>query len=498
MEHLTQRSCEDFAELLAAKAPVPGGGGAAALAGALGAALCSMVGNYTAGKRKYAGVEADINAVLAKAEALRLRLLELVDEDAEAFAPLAEAYAVPKGDPARGGALESAALGACAAPLEIAELCGKALGLLEEMLGKGSAMLVSDVGCGALLCRAALESAAMNVYVNTRLLADRERAAELEAGVDRLAAASAHRAGEIVRSVAGRLRRGAADILRGAPAAAALSEALAPRVRAMWERGGTVPTLAILRVGDPPDGAAYENSILKRCAKVGVEVRRYLIPEEQAGARLPDAIREINEDPAVHGCLLLRPLADRAAELEAQTLLRPEKDVDGMTPLSLSAVFTGRGPGYPPCTARACLELLDYYRVPLRGRRAVVVGRSLVAGRPLAMLLQARDATVTLCHSKTEDLAAVCREADVLIAAAGRAGLVGRACFRPGQVVVDVGTSVDGEGKLRGDVRFEEAEPVVSAVTPVPGGVGAVTTAVLCAHVVEAAERALSLYSQRG
>jgi len=288
-----------------------------------------------------------------------------------------------------------------------------------------------------------------------------------------------------------------ADILRGTPAAAALSGTLALRVQALRDRG-TVPALAVLRVGDPPGGAAYENSILKRCAKTGVEVRRRLIPEDQAGTRLPDAIREINADPSIHGCLLLRPLADRAAELEAQALLSPEKDVDGMTPLSLSAVFTGRGSGFPPCTARACLELLDYYRVPLRGRRAVVVGRSLVVGRPLAMLLQARDATVTICHSQTQGLAEICREADILISAAGRPGLVDRACLRPGQVVVDVGTSAGGDGSLRGDVRFDEAEPVAAAITPVPGGVGAVTTAVLCGQVVEAAERAAHRKSPAG
>jgi len=210
MEHLTQHSCADFSKLLAARTSVPGGGGAAALAGALGTALCSMAGNYTAGKRKYACVEADLEAILAKAEALRLRLLELVEEDAAAFAPLAEAYAIPKDDPARADALESAALGACAAPLETAERCGEALDLLEEMLEKGSALLVSDVGCGALLCRAALECAAMNVYVNTRLLRDRERAAGIEATVDRLAAASASRAGNIVHSVTERLRGGTA------------------------------------------------------------------------------------------------------------------------------------------------------------------------------------------------------------------------------------------------------------------------------------------------
>lgn len=280
-----------------------------------------------------------------------------------------------------------------------------------------------------------------------------------------------------------------ADILRGAPAAEALSGALALRVRALRDRG-VLPLLTVLRVGARPDGVAYENSILKRCAKAGVEVRRSLLPEDCARARLLDAVRAINEDPSVHGCLLLSPLGNLALEEEARALLAPEKDVDGMTPLSLAAVFTGRGPGYPPCTAQACLEILDHYQIPLGGRRAVVIGRSLVVGRPLAMMLQARDATVTLCHSRTEGLPGICREAGILIAAAGRAGLVDRSFLSPGQVVIDVGASVDENGKLRGDVRFGEAESIVSAVTPVPGGVGAVTTAVLCKHVVEAAERA--------
>lgn len=281
-----------------------------------------------------------------------------------------------------------------------------------------------------------------------------------------------------------------ADILRGAPVAAALTETLALRVQVLRDRAGIVPTLAVLRVGSPPSGVSYENSILKRCAKVGVEVRRLLLPEGCGKARLLDAVRAINEDPAIHGCLLLRPLEDPAAETEAQSLLSPEKDVDGMTPLSLAAVFTGQGPGYPPCTAQACMELLDHYRIPLRGRRAVVIGRSLVVGRPLAMMLQARDATVTLCHSKTKNLAAICREAGILIAAAGQPGLVGRAFLSPGQVAVDIGASVGGDGTLLGDLRSGEAEAIVSAFTPVPGGIGAVTTAVLCKHVVTAAERA--------
>ena len=162
-----------------------------------------------------------------------------------------------------------------------------------------------------------------------------------------------------------------------------------------------------------------------------------------------------------------------------------------MTSGSLAGVFTGAGTGYPPCTAQACMELLDHYQVPLSGKRVSVIGRSLVIGRPVSMMLQCRDATVTMCHTKTEDLPAVCRDADILLAAAGRAGIVDERFVRPGQIVVDVGINVGSDGKLCGDVRFDAVAPIVEAITPVPGGVGSVTTAVLVKHVVEAAEKML-------
>lgn len=184
MNHLTTRSCGDFAAALASRTSVPGGGGAAAMAGALGIALCSMAGNFTAGKKKFAAVEGDVQRILAEAEALRIRLLELVDADADAFEPLGRAYAIPKEDPSRAQILEEAAQNACKAPLEMVHCCGKALLLLEEMLEKGSKLLISDVGCGALLCKAAMESAAMNVFVNTATLRDRETARQLEQQAD--------------------------------------------------------------------------------------------------------------------------------------------------------------------------------------------------------------------------------------------------------------------------------------------------------------------------
>lgn len=280
-----------------------------------------------------------------------------------------------------------------------------------------------------------------------------------------------------------------AELWKGGPVAATLTEELTKRAEVLKERG-VIPTLAVVRLGENPSDISYEAAVVKRCGKTGIEVKGFPLPGDCEQARLLDVIRIVNRDRSIHGCLLFRPLPDRAMETAACALLDPAKDVDGMTAASLAGVFAGTGTGFPPCTAQACLEMLDHYGVKLSGRHAVVVGRSLVIGRPLAMLLQSRDATVTMCHSKTKDLPALCRQGDILVAAAGRAGLIGASCAAPGQIVIDVGANVDEDGRLRGDVDFETAEPIVGAITPVPGGVGAVTTAVLCKHVIEAAERA--------
>ena len=203
-----------------------------------------------------------------------------------------------------------------------------------------------------------------------------------------------------------------------------------------------------------------------------------------SGERILDVIRQINGDASVHGCLIFRPLPKRFDDRRVQEALAPEKDVDGITDGSMAGVFTNMPIGYPPCTAQACLEILKHYNVPLSGKRAVVVGRSLVVGKPAAMMLDRENATVTLCNSRTRDLPALCREADVLVVAMGRRGAIGADCLREGQVVVDVGIHVNEEGKLCGDVRFDEAEPIVEAVTPVPGGVGTVTTSVLVLSLI--------------
>lgn len=280
-----------------------------------------------------------------------------------------------------------------------------------------------------------------------------------------------------------------AELLRGKPVADAIVTDLRARIAALIERG-TTPQLAIVRVGESESDCAYERAAVKRFEGLGMQVKRFILPEMCTQEQLHDAIYQVNTDSSIHGCLMLRPLPDHLDEDAACKALDTRKDVDGITPGSISGVFTFHNTGYPPCTPAACIELLRYYQVPLEGARVVVIGRSLVVGRPLALLLQAEDATVTMCHTRTRNLSEECRAADVLVVAAGHAGLVGAEAVAPGQTVIDVGINWDEEAqKLVGDVAFNDVEPIVDRITPVPGGVGSVTTAVLAKHLVQACER---------
>ena len=278
-----------------------------------------------------------------------------------------------------------------------------------------------------------------------------------------------------------------AEMLLGRPVADAIKEDLARRIGALAERG-VKPRLAVVRLGEDAGDMAYERSILRNCEKLGCAAESVALPITISQEALIAKIGEINADPAIHGCLLLRPLPKHMDSAAVCDALVPEKDLDGMGCRALGALFAGRKDAFAPCTAQACLEMLKFYGIDPAGKRAAVVGRSLVIGRPVAQLLLQANATVTCCHSRTPELSAVCREADILIVAAGKAGLIGAEHARPGQVILDVGVnSVDG--KLCGDVRTEEAAELAAAVSPVPGGVGAVTPSVLMAHLVEAAER---------
>lgn len=279
-----------------------------------------------------------------------------------------------------------------------------------------------------------------------------------------------------------------AKILKGAPVTGKICERVGNAVEKL-RACGVVPTLAFVRVGEREDDIAYEKSAAKRCQSVGIDTRYVTLPADVPQDVLIDEIKKLNNDDSVHGILLFRPLPKYMDNQLVGDTIAPEKDVDGITSASLGGVFIRSRTGFPPCTARACIEMMNHYRIDCAGKRAVVIGRSLVVGKPVAMMLLAKHATVTVCHSKTEDIEKIVREADIVIAAVGAAKMVTKDFVSPGQVVIDVGINVLADGSICGDVDYANVEGRVAAITPVPGGVGGVTTAVLLSHVVEAAER---------
>ena len=279
-----------------------------------------------------------------------------------------------------------------------------------------------------------------------------------------------------------------AELLKGADVVAALNGRMIDDIEILRNRGVS-PTLAILRVGERPDDISYEKTATKRCGTVGVDVRNVVLPADVTQETLMQNVLALNDDANVHGVLIFRPLPRHLDEAAVCAALKPEKDVDGITEGSLAGVFTGSGKGFAPCTAEACMEILDHYNIDCTGKRAVVIGRSLVVGKPVAIMLMGKHATVTVCHTRTVDVPAIARNAEILIVAAGKMESLTKEYFSPGQIVLDVGINWNDEkGKLCGDVKFGDAEPIVAAITPVPGGVGTVTTSVLVSHVVRAAK----------
>ena len=282
-----------------------------------------------------------------------------------------------------------------------------------------------------------------------------------------------------------------AEVLKGMPVAKAISEELKARSEALQAKGVT-PTLAIFRVGERDDDLSYERGAMKRAEQTGVAVKNVVLPADVDSETFIKALDDLNHDKTVHGILMFRPLPKQLDGEKARQMLAPEKDVDGCTDGSLAGVFANAKVGFPPCTAQAAMEILKFYGIDPKGKKAAVIGRSLVIGRPVAMMLMHANATVTICHTRTVDVPSITKEADIVIAASGQMESVGAEYVSAGQTVIDVGIGWnEAKGKLCGDVKFEEAEPVVAAITPVPGGVGSVTTAVLCKHVIEAAERTL-------
>ena len=283
-----------------------------------------------------------------------------------------------------------------------------------------------------------------------------------------------------------------AKILKGKEVADALTSQMKQDVENL-KAAGVTPTLCIFRVGERPDDLSYERGAAKRASLVGIEVRKVILPADVSQEEFDQEFKNVNEDESIHGILLFRPLPKHLDNEKARQMLNPAKDIDGCTDLSLAGVFTNTKTGFPPCTAQAAMEILHYYGIPIKGRKAAVIGRSLVVGRPVAMMLMHENATVVNCHTRTVDVPSITREADILITASGQLHSVTKEYTNPNQVVIDVGINWDeAKGGISGDVAFEDVEPNVAAITPVPGGVGSVTTCVLIGHVVEAAKRALS------
>ena len=274
------------------------------------------------------------------------------------------------------------------------------------------------------------------------------------------------------------------EILKGLPVANAINEKLMEQVKSIE---GPLPHLAIIRVGERPDDCSYERGAVKKMDKVGVRCTTYTFDADIDNETFQAEFDKINENPDIDGILMLRPLPKQLDEKQIENKIDPRKDLDGISPLNLAKVYAGDESGYAPCTAEAVIEMLDYAGIDIKGKRVTVVGRSLVIGKPVSMLLMKRNATVTVCHTKTVDMGGTCKNAEILVAAAGSARMIKKDYVAEGAIVVDVGINVDEEGNLCGDVDFDTITDIAAIATPVPGGVGSVTTSVLAKHLVKAA-----------
>ncbi len=278
----------------------------------------------------------------------------------------------------------------------------------------------------------------------------------------------------------------AARLLTGKEVAQKMDQDIQAEVQALKAKN-VVPTLRIIIAGEAPDSLYYANSAKKMAEKLGIGCEIEQLPGAMSQDEFVKALRQRNDDRAIHGIIVMRPLPKQIKEDVVKYVLAPEKDVDCFNPVNAGKIMAGDLTGFPPATPQAVMEILKFYEVPLAGREAVVIGRSMVVGKPMSMLLLAENCTVTVCHSRTQDLPGVCRRADILVAAIGKARMITKDYIREGATVMDVGINPEGD-KFVGDVDTEPAKEVAGAITPVPGGVGTVTTRVLLKHVVKAAK----------
>lgn len=279
------------------------------------------------------------------------------------------------------------------------------------------------------------------------------------------------------------------EIIKGKPVGDALSEVLKGECEALV-KDGIQPKLAILRVGAKPNDLSYEKGALKKCDTIGIKAEVTELPEGTTQEQYIEALEKLNKDSSVHGILTFRPLPKGIDEEVIKNVIAPEKDVDCFSPMNTAKLMEGDKTGFPPCTPTAVVEILKHYNVPLKGAKVVVLGRSMVVGKPVSMLLLGENATVTICHSKTQDLPKVCADADVLVAGVGRARMVTADYVKEGAVVIDVGINAKPEGGgICGDVDTDDVVGKASMVTPVPAGVGSVTTSILAKHVIKACKQ---------
>lgn len=276
-------------------------------------------------------------------------------------------------------------------------------------------------------------------------------------------------------------------VMMGTDVAKAMKEELTQRVEAL-KSDGVLPHLAIVRVGARPDDLAYERGAMKRMELTGIACSVFELPEDISQEKFESEFRKVNDDPKIHGILLFRPLPKHLDEEPIKTMIHPMKDVDCMSPVNIAKVFSGDETGYAPCTPEAVMEMLDYYNINLTGKKVTVVGRSMVVGKPLSMLMLKKHATITVCHTRTKKLAATCKEAEILVAAAGKAKMIREDMVGDGAVIVDVGINVDDDGNMCGDVDYDAVVSKAAYISPVPRGVGSVTSSVLAKHVVRGAE----------
>lgn len=273
------------------------------------------------------------------------------------------------------------------------------------------------------------------------------------------------------------------NILKGSPVASHIKDNIREEVDSL-RKNGIEPTLGIVRVGQRKDDIAYEKSIVKSCESVGITSKIFTLDESISTEELSSLVNSLNVDNNIHGILIFRPLPKHIDEERIKNIISPLKDIDCMNPLNLEKVFEGILDGFAPCTPKAVVRILEYYNILTEGAKVAIINRSMVVGRPLSMMMLGKNSTVTICHSKTKNLSDITRNSDIVVTALGRAKYFSNEYFSSQNTVIDVGINVDENGKLCGDVDYDDVCEVVKDITPVPGGVGSVTTSILLSHVI--------------